>query len=759
MALFQPTNVIPSTLSGVGDGTVDATEALTVSWQVNGSSPLVAYRICIMANDADSTLKYDSTKVTLAAPFWGTNQWGVPQLFNAVIPAADLASSGIVNGYADGYKLKITQWWNANDYVEQTSASYFITRTRPQLIMQSIPYSDSFRYAEYTFEAYYIQAQGDTVEWSRWELQAYADGKYIDVDDTGTMYRTPMIQHIGYSGLQYTYNGFVIGINGRDDTTGVKYRLKCTVQTENGVVADTGWAEITTQDIGTYNASLKLCASKENDAVMVQFGKNFMRPGISTGGYSFVTRPNGNTKCLSLESRARVLWGSAEEPLIGIDGTHTITVKFVITDTSEYNTFFTVAYEDFQLKLSYNYNGFYIKIMEHEVWHTHIAPIVNAQVTISVTNGNVFFGQNDNGNIQALTGVIQNWQTSKMNQIRIHGPATFYYITVENEQYDYEDFYYQMATWDYSPQYLDTTVFLCGFNGTLYSTSDLVDDTIKSFGIYRKGDNTPLFRHIATIPLNDNAYDTVVYDYSALSTKSYEYYFLNMRNDSYVRTRNAVTTIRPCFWNYTVLCCSKNNSGDYIVESEYRFALNVESGNVSNNNAPTMQKNFTPYPLRQPTSVNYRSGTLAALIGKVENDRYVDSTALMDELYALSTNNLTKFLKTRKGQIFQIETLNPVIMQIVDKYAEQPAKISLPWVEVGDASDVNILGDSLTSSGVPTFDVNVSDMELVMTYDPASLMGANSFTLSDANLYLNESGTLSEDSFSINKNNEVILSE
>ena len=76
MALFQPTNVYPSTLSGEGAGTVDATQALTVSWQVNGNSPMVAYQIKIMQNDTDSTLKFDSGKTTLATPFFGTNMRG-----------------------------------------------------------------------------------------------------------------------------------------------------------------------------------------------------------------------------------------------------------------------------------------------------------------------------------------------------------------------------------------------------------------------------------------------------------------------------------------------------------------------------------------------------------------------------------------------------------------------------------------------------------------------------------------------------------
>lgn len=82
---------------------------------------------------------------------------------------------------------------------------------------------------------------------------------------------------------------------------------------------------------------------------------------------------------------------------------------------------------------------------------------------------------------------------------------------------------------------------------------------------------------------------------------------------------------------------------------------------------------------------------MTALIGAVRDEKYVDSTRLMQELYNLSTSTMTKFLKTRKGEIFMVEISAPIQMQIGDNYIDQPAKISLPWVEVGDASTVSIV--------------------------------------------------------------------
>ena len=101
--LNQPINVIPSVLSGVGEGVIDATQPLTISWQVSGNSPMLAYEIVIQQNTDESTQLYDSTKVTLANPFYGTNYKGIQQTFSASpITASALYTAGIVNGYENG---------------------------------------------------------------------------------------------------------------------------------------------------------------------------------------------------------------------------------------------------------------------------------------------------------------------------------------------------------------------------------------------------------------------------------------------------------------------------------------------------------------------------------------------------------------------------------------------------------------------------------------------------------------------------------
>lgn len=764
MALFQPTNVIPSTLSGTGNGTVDVSKALVVSWQVNGNSPMVAYQIKIMQNDADSTLKLDTGKVTLPSPFWGADQWGNPVAFDMEISAADLFTAGIENGYENGYKLTIKQWWSANDAVEQSSASYFITRNEPSVTLQIIPYQNSFRLQEHTFEAFYSQAQGDAIEWRRWELEAYVNGKYTPVDDTGYIYGGSLIPYSGYYGMEYTYNGFVIGTDGYGYENGVQYRIRCTVQTENGVQATNGWKEFKTQNIGNEHlASIRLCSAKDKDAVLIRMPKNFPVLGKATGTYTINTILQDYYYSLELARGNYVTWGDDSDNSLQIKNIpHSVLVKFDITDISSATSFFSAHYTEKNLQFTYGPNGFYIYYGENLVWMSSTAPILNAQCVIAITNETVYFALNNNGSIQYTNTAIAPWQDSELQYLTLYGPGKFRFAWVENgnvTQSTVSQFVYNVNA---APYQGNNTAFLVTFlYGTLYSGGDLISKNTQMFSIYRKAYSSPIFKLIASVPFNDNAKNAVIYDYSAINQETYDYYFLCVGQDGvydyYAEQRNGIARIMPCAWNYTVLCCSENNNGDYIVQSEYRFAMEISSGNTGNNNTPAMQQNFTRYPLRQPVSSMYRSGTLSAFIGKVENDKYVDTVNLMDELYALSTNGMTKFLKTRKGQLFRIETSAPVAMNIGDKYAEQPVKISLPWVEVGDASTANILQGSGFIEDAPWFTVNPSTMELAMHYSARSRMGANSFELLNANLYLMNPGAYDASDFALNEDREVIL--
>ena len=265
MALFQPTNITPSDLSGVG--TIDALNNLPVTWQVNGTgnTPMTAYKIDIMMNDTESTLLYSTGQVALSDPFYGADAMGNPQYFTATINAAALAAAGVVNSKDNVYKLLITQWWSAGEYVQQSSASVFIARETPSVSITN--FSPTISTVSYEFLGSYSQAQGDPIEWARWQISGSANNDVLV--DTGRIY--------GVGELKTSYDGFLNGNN---------YIIRLSGQTVNGAEFDTGWQTFVVEyDIEILDGAMTTCVRKDTDAVQITFPTPLYTMGAGGGDW------------------------------------------------------------------------------------------------------------------------------------------------------------------------------------------------------------------------------------------------------------------------------------------------------------------------------------------------------------------------------------------------------------------------------------------------------------------------------------------
>ena len=224
--LFQATNIIPDMRSGIGLGVVDARSPLKVSWQVNGDYPVMTgMKLVICLNDEESTQKYTTGKITFSSPFYGADALGNLRYYSYSIPAADLSTAGIFNGYE--YKLIITQYYqqgNREGSVTQSSASVFITRDNPTFALSTVPATVTS--SSYTFTVNYSQTQGDTVDWIRYEIVQGSEEE--SVYDSGNIY--------GAAQYTCTYAGFRDGYN---------YSFRATGQTSSGVLMTTGWVTFT----------------------------------------------------------------------------------------------------------------------------------------------------------------------------------------------------------------------------------------------------------------------------------------------------------------------------------------------------------------------------------------------------------------------------------------------------------------------------------------------------------------------------------
>ena len=266
--LFQPTNIVPDEVSG--QGCVDITDDLEVSWQVNGDSAMVAYQITLYKNDVASTQLYTTGRIDTSEPFWGRDENGDIQRYSATIEASDLSTAGLING--SEYKLLITQWWDSIHYISQLTASVFVTRDAPQVAIDNFPIPLTTK--SNVFNASYYQAQGDAINSVRW-LVAEADDKENPLLDTGEIEGTGV--------LKTEYDGFF---------TGITYSVRCIVVSQYDAVADSGWVDFLVSysledTIGTATA----CQLSYTNAVFVQWDKV-----PNAYGYSVMRQKVGETR-------------------------------------------------------------------------------------------------------------------------------------------------------------------------------------------------------------------------------------------------------------------------------------------------------------------------------------------------------------------------------------------------------------------------------------------------------------------------------
>lgn len=279
--LFQPSNISPDEING--SGTVDLTEGLAVSWQVNGDSAMTAYEIVFYANDAASTKLYDTGKVQLTKPFWGVNYAGQTQFYTVTIPAATLSANGMTNG--GEYKFIITQWWNAADSIAQSTASLLLGRDTPSVSIAGIA-SPLTGYSA-SFTGTYTQAQDDALMWVRWricEIDSEGDRREPFLD-TGKIY--------GTGELRVDYSGFL---------NSTEYSIILDVMTASGVEATSGWTDFNVEyDVATAAGQVTACQTKDG-CVLVRWAQI-----ETTQGYDVYRRTRGQSNLEKIQTVSRTV--------------------------------------------------------------------------------------------------------------------------------------------------------------------------------------------------------------------------------------------------------------------------------------------------------------------------------------------------------------------------------------------------------------------------------------------------------------------
>lgn len=771
--LFQPTNITPDVINGIGNGTIDATEGLTVSWQVNGNSPMYAYQIFIYQNDTASTLVFDGggNPTVLTTPFNGVDFKGDIQRFYA--DHYDQTTLGISNGQQ--YKLMIRQWYadpntEADAYIDQRSMSVFNTKAAPTLTLTvedgtgaTVATGSPLPTRDASIIGNYSQANGDAIVCAQWQINAMIETHtgsgeyyYVSIHDSGKIY--------GTSELKCVYDGFI---------NNSMYQVVLEVETSSGVtvtaerIIEASWS----------TASLSATTSvrrvnRQSSAIEVIWNGYSNIEGKPSGS------PTLNNSRLYLDNGDSVLWDeeNGHDIAIAPDWMFIMRTKLNQADASNLLTLETT---NGTFVASYTTNTRLLTIasgyqslssdktitVPNEAYVTLIVSPTAVTVKWDFLSGGLTPSESltpsnslppSDGtewafrtDITVLTGTqgtlssIEVAANQTVDYIQVFGDstATSTLSNVVNYATNYSitnELCYYPTIYNY-----DGYVFLTDFS-TGYSAGSLqvAGTHLTGWAIYRKKETELYAVHLT----DTEATADRILDYGCGSGEGmYHYEIYPIGDSKYLSDAIVTDSFDPYFENWAVIEAQYDSSNNrYKVLNEYIFGKNLSSGSISNNNEPSVHNNFTQYATVMKAKPNYQSGTLSSLIGHIgyvsyivqsgdtlagiasrfntttdkiiEDNKqlqgsgyvtvgmiivvklsegagtYYDDKKLRDAIWALSTSTNTLFLKSRKGDVIEIQPQKAITMTYMDSDVGQATTVSLPWVQIGDATNKMIIG-------------------------------------------------------------------
>lgn len=692
MALFQPSNITPSSFAGVGGGTIDAYDKFQMSWQLNGNSQLVGYCIDSYIKNADGTYTsvghfpptgdltndFGIKLKKVDPPVFPTDAKGNPTVFVATDTSGNnnsWASSGMEFQQGKSYALYITQVWQEGTTLKkitQVAPSAIITRETPTLTITRV--TNGINENSVKFIGTFSQAENDTISWAQWVLYN-ADGDIID--DT-----FPIATMV----LEYFYEGLLAG----------DYRIVCTVESSSGQLVSAEQSFTISQDLPAGTQSpIAYCRSPYS---LITWNKDAITTSIppTVNRETEFTEQSGDywlgfTKDSSTALPAGIEWSKKyinglSYDLLGFPGGSYIYLRCKISD----GLGFTLYRGNHQERVTLTFSKTNKKI-------TIQSPSISVQpIEISLISEFLTIELN-------LVDKITIYDNGKVTSTSLTG---FYLSSIDSIYISCEDIDALVAGVAVSTVPLTVTdnmfqdgnpsqkksgiLFLTNFANRKYNAGDT--DGLKSSKVfYRKEANEKQYLKMGVFDSTITSFK----DFGIVPSKKFFYKVYNAYDGSYLTYEDS-NEISPYDTAYYLIEGSQTADEPNIfhVLRYWKFGNNISAGSVSNNNTPNWLTNFTGYRLRQASSRRGRSGTLQALLSNVSNVSYADTSDFMDSLYGASLSRNTFFLKDTKGNIYKVAISAPITQTINTKTNVQEVTVSIPWEEIGTMKNVALIQTS-----------------------------------------------------------------
>lgn len=227
----------------------------------------------------------------------------------------------------------------------------------------------------------------------------------------------------------------------------------------------------------------------------------------------------------------------------------------------------------------------------------------------------------------------------------------------------------------YNPTWTINTYLMALFEYTLSGGNiSNIDEYLTQWAIYRlTNDNTQL-EFLNNISINDSSYK----DYTVLIGNSYQYYIF-AKNENIMSPPLVSNIVQPSYYGHYLIDVTHNIT--------YVLNINVESGALTQNEEYTMHNVNNKYNVFMKGNNQYQSATIQGILicstdaeGTINN-----SVSLLEEFNNfVHDDDILKYYKNRKGQIFNVFTSDANMSVLNDNIGSQPMVVSVTITEKGD---------------------------------------------------------------------------
>ena len=298
-----------------------------------------------------------------------------------------------------------------------------------------------------------------------------------------------------------------------------------------------------------------------------------------------------------------------------------------------------------------------------------------------------------------------------INKIELRGAQTVDYLWITNTN--------MTAEWEaildqagFEPSWDINTQLLAKFNQSLNAgnAGEIAATTLKGWKVYRQDLEDSTLKYVKTLEPDE----VFIVDYNVKWGQEYKYYMFPDYEES-MGSPFVSKPVKACWVDWILLLCREEKKNEFAVEESFLFQLNTQSGQMNNNADSSVFKTYQKYPKVVKGKSNYLSGQLSSLVGYIGETngelQYIERLDMIDRLMSLNTDTRRKFLKDKKGHVWEVELTAPSTMEYMENVANQPVTGGINWTEVAPTSDISIYNGNarelwlLTTSGNPEYNV------------------------------------------------------